>query len=82
MTVETRAGKSYMAVMGMEGDVKTIWDRNNPDEVENARSTFKRLIAKGFSAFKVDADGEQGEVMREFDPNAEKVILVPAIAGG
>lgn len=82
MTVETDAGKHYLAVMGREGDMKTMWSKNNPDEVRHARDTFKDLISKGFTAFRVDADGEKAGQMREFDPEAEKVILVPAIAGG
>lgn len=82
MTVETAAGRHYMAQMSKEGDIKTIWDPANPDEVIVARDQFKSWVEKGGAAFSVDDDGEKGEVMREFDPQARRVILVPAIAGG
>jgi hypothetical protein len=72
-----------IAVMGKEGDVKTIWNPKNADEVENARKTFNDMKKKGYLAFKVAKDGEKGEQMTEFDPDAAKMILmVPAFQGG
>jgi predicted glycosyltransferase len=72
-----------MAVMGREGDTKVIWDRTKPDEVEVARDTFDKLKKKGYMAYQVkDKDGKQGEVMQEFDAQAERVILVPQMVGG
>lgn len=76
------AADSELAVMGVEGDVKTIWNPQNTDEVENARETFKSFRAKRYLAFRVTGDGSQGEQMNEFDPNASKMILVPPMAGG
>lgn len=72
-----------MAVMGKEGDTKVIWDRNKPAEVEVARDTFNKLKKKGYMAYQVTGkDGKQGEVMHEFDAQAERVILVPQVVGG
>jgi len=74
--------QSVMAVMGKEGDTKTVWDKDKPDEVEAAKIQFDALKAKGYLAFKVDEDGEKGEVMKKFDPKAQKVILAPPVVGG
>lgn len=72
-----------IATMGVEGDVKTIWDRNNADEVANAKQTFDNLRKKGYLAFRVTGkDGEKGEQMTEFDPTAERMIMVPQMRGG
>jgi hypothetical protein len=72
-----------IAVMGKEGDVKTIWNPQNAAEVDNARATFANMRAKGYAAFRVAANGEQGEQITEFDPTAGKMILmVPALQGG
>ncbi len=71
-----------LAVLNETGDTKLLWDPNNPDEVEAALATFKRLRAKGFIAYKVQPGGDRGEIMREFDPQAEKVIMAPAVVGG
>lgn len=73
---------SELRVLGREGDVKTIWDKDNEDEVAAARKTFNEMRAKGYSAWSVKADGEKDRVITEFDPKAEKIILAPAIRGG
>lgn len=74
--------QSAMAVLGSMGDVKRIWDRTNPDEVEDARASFDRLRERGHLAFRVNKDGTEGEQMDTFEPNAERMILVPALQGG
>lgn len=76
----TRFG--LIEILGANGDTKKKWDRNNQDEVADARDSFSRLTKKGFSAFRVGPKGEQGGRMDTFEPEAEGMILVPAIAGG
>jgi len=71
-----------MAIMSHRGDTKLIWNPNNTDEVENARRSFTELRAKGYIAYSVSPDGSKGEILREFDPNAEKIILAPPLRGG
>lgn len=71
-----------LAILDATGDTKIIWDPNNTDEVENARRSFTDLRAKGYLAYKVTPDGSKGEVIREFDPDAEKIILAPPLRGG
>lgn len=71
-----------MSELNETGDTKTVWDKDNEEEVEEARAQFDRLTKKGFKAFKVDKRGDQGEQMKRFDPNAEKIIFVPQYQGG
>lgn len=71
-----------MRVLDHTGDTRSIWDPSKPDEVEAAKATFDALRAKGYLAYSVKRDGDKGEVMREFDPQAGKVILCPPLAGG
>ena len=71
-----------MSVLGADGDTKIIWDPDNEDEVENAEEQFDRLRDKGFSAFSVEKRGKKGKQIREFDPDAGKIIMVPGAAGG
>lgn len=76
-------GKHAAAVMGQAGDTKHIWDKNKPDEVEAMRAMYDTLTKKGYRAFQVTGkDGEKGEQMTAFDPNAERVIFVPQLVGG
>lgn len=71
-----------LAVMGPEGDLKTIWSADNQDEVDAAKKQFTDLKKKGYLAFKVKKDGEKGELINEFDAGAEKLIMTPPVRGG
>lgn len=71
-----------MAILGKEGDTKVIWDPQNKDEIEAAKTQFDLLINKSFLAFKVLKSGEQGSQIRKFDPKAGKIIMVPPVVGG
>jgi hypothetical protein len=76
--------KSFFEIIDVRaGDVKLMWDRTKADEVEAAQSTFDKLIKKGYAAFLVkDNDGNKGEKITKFDPNAERIIMISPIAGG
>lgn len=66
-----------------EGDVRKIWDRRNADEVTDARRSFDNLIGKGYSAFHVKGEkGDRGDKMNRFDPEAERMVLIPPMKGG
>ena len=71
-----------MNIMDRAGDTKVIWDAASADEVATARRTFDDLRAKGYLAYRVKKGGEKGEAIRKFDPEAERIILSPAMAGG
>ncbi len=79
---EPQPGDSVISVMGQRGDTKLIWNKNNAEEVANAKRTFDDLRAKRFLAFKVTDDGSKGEQINEFDPNIERMIMVPPMVGG
>lgn len=76
--------KSIMSEINETGDTKVLWDKDNADEVAAARATFDKLVTKGrHAAFAVKGkDGAKGARIHEFDPDAERIILVPQIAGG
>lgn len=78
----TEPNRIAMAILGSEGDTKKIWDKNNEDEVEDARASFDRLRKKGYLAFHVNKKGDKGEQMKSFDPDAERMIMVPPMQGG
>jgi hypothetical protein len=72
-----------MAVMTpTDGDLKIVWDSDKATETEHARKTFDEFKAKGYLAYKVNKAGDKGEVMRSFEPEAEKIILAPRMVGG
>jgi hypothetical protein len=71
-----------MSVLDQTGDTKTIWDKNNPVEVESARKTFNDLKAKGYIAYTVKDDGKKGEILVNFNSELERIILSPPVCGG
>lgn len=65
------------------GDTRVMWDSRNAEEVDAARAQFDSLRGKGYLAYKAEGkDGNRGEVIREFDPTAERIILVKPPVGG
>jgi hypothetical protein len=79
---EPLEGDSYASILCQKGDTKLIWNKNNADEVSNAKRTFDDLRKKGFLAFKVTDDGSKGEQINDFDANVERMIMVPPMVGG
>lgn len=82
--IEVPEGHGLMSTLDKSGDVRHMWDRNNEDEVDAARALFDRLTGDGgHIAYRaVGKKGTQGEVIREFDPAAERIILVRQLVGG
>jgi hypothetical protein len=76
------AVRHELAVMGTEGDTKTLWDPDNETEVSVAKAAFDALRKKNYSIFHVKKDGEAGSRMDTFDPRAGKLVAVPPIVGG
>lgn len=71
-----------LRVLDGTGDTKLIWDAENDAEVAAARKMYDDLIAKGHTAYSVKKTGKTGKKIDAFDPAAERIILVPRMAGG
>jgi len=72
-----------LAILDREaGDITVGWDKNSPDEIENAQATFDDMVAKGHLAYRVDKEGGKKEQLHKFDPKAERIILSPPLVGG
>lgn len=65
------------------GDTRHMWDKDNPDEVSAARTLFDDLKKKGYLLYRAEGkNGERGEQLRRFDPEAERIIAVKQNVGG
>lgn len=72
-----------MHTLDRTGDQRVMWDADSEDEVAAARRTFDDLTKKGYMAYRAEGKkGEQGEQIRQFDPAAERIILVKPHVGG
>lgn len=80
---ETSEHTGVISVLTSKGDEpKATWNHRNADQVEIARRTFEHYKSKGYAAFKMDEQNRKGDQIREFEPMAERILFVPAIAGG
>ncbi len=81
--VEAVVAEHALHILDATGDTKMTWDASRQLEVDNARATFDKLRNQGYMAYRVlGKSGDKGEVMRDFDPAAERIILAPATVGG
>lgn len=71
-----------MQVMDPSGHTEISWDADVAAEVAIARTAFTELTAKGYQAFSVGEEGRKGERLRTFDPEAEKILMIPQLVGG
>jgi hypothetical protein len=65
-----------------DGDARLTWDPENEGEVDAAKALFDSLKKKRYFAYTVKEDGGKGEVIHEFDPDAEKIIMALPMRGG
>lgn len=72
-----------MATLGRAGHTEVLWDPADAVETQNARETFEDMVdTKKFLAFKVEEGGAAPEQIRDFDPEALKILLTPPMVGG
>ena len=72
-----------LSIMDMDGgDFKITWSPDNDDECDAAQAAFDKAKQKGMTAFSVDKKGKKGKKISAFDPDAEAIIMAPALIGG
>jgi hypothetical protein len=78
-----------LRVMSAKGDYKVNWDETKVETgdldaleaIREAERIFKQERAKGGTAFRVDP-GRETERIDEFDRTADRIVIVPRVAGG
>lgn len=69
-------------ILDRTGDTRIEWDPAVAEEVSMARKAFEEAQAKKYLTYKLNADGTQGELIRTFDPTAERIVASPQTVGG
>lgn len=81
MGIAIKPGQQHvLSALGME-DIS--WNPRNEAEVKKAKEVFETLMGPGkaSAAYKMTSKSE-GEVIRQFDPEAEHIIVARQTAGG
>lgn len=73
---------STLYIQNETGDTRIEWDKDNEAETEIARKAFQALKDKRYLTYKTRADGSRGELLREWDPTAERIVASPQLVGG
>lgn len=80
--IELGPDQGLLARLDESGDARVTWSRTNQTEIDVAREAFNKGRAKGMMAYRCKSDGSKGEIISDFDPAAEKIILAPPMQGG
>lgn len=83
--IHPRAGKTGVLIIPSHdtGHAKYEWDVGSTTDTAEARAHFNAMRKKGYTAYRVDPkSGDKGEIIKEFDPSAGQIIMIPAFAGG
>lgn len=71
-----------LCTMDNTGDTKVSWDKDVPAEVKVARDIFGKMKKQSYAAYKTDGRGGKGEVIHEFDPEVEEIVMMKPLVGG
>jgi hypothetical protein len=74
-----------LRILGPGGDDRHEWDPDDPEQVRALREQFDDLVASGSLAWSTTrADREPGTAtaIREFDPDADQIVVSPRMRGG
>jgi hypothetical protein len=79
---EVESVKNVLSIPSPDGDTRIMWDPRIPGEVATAKAAFDTARGEGMAAHTVGVAGEAGEVIRDFDPEQGKIVMVKPLAGG
>jgi hypothetical protein len=72
-----------MHALCSKGDIPFMWNGQDPDDVGAARKFFADQKKKGYIAYRSEGkDGHRGQVIHDFEPEAERIIFVKQHVGG
>lgn len=67
-----------MRVLNRKGDIVIEWDAQTPKSVAEAKKQWKQLEKDGYQFFEA-LPGEKGELLKKFDPELGRVLVVPGV---
>ncbi len=73
---------NLLIVLKDDGETKFEWDPISKNDMKQANTIFEEMTQIGYIACRTKRDGSQSELIREFDPKAETIMLIPPIIGG
>lgn len=75
LPTERTESQLAMRIHDETGDQRLMWDSRYPSEVEEAAERFNDLLEKGWKAYAVLQNGQNGKRIFRFDANLEEVYF-------
>lgn len=77
-------GYGFLSIPDATGDTRIMWNPQDRDETKAAKAAFDAAKKSGMLAYTVDntSGDSSGEVIREFDKDLGKIIMVKPTQGG
>jgi len=69
-------------ILDGSGHTEVTYDPNDPVAVQEVRDQFDAIMASQRPLAYTMVEGEQGQMIREFDPTAKETFITPQIQGG
>ena len=79
---QKESNMNVMKVLGRTGDTEFKWDPRTGEGLRGARRVFEEKRRRGYLAFVEGPHGEGSNLIQNFDPHAESIILAPRLVGG
>jgi hypothetical protein len=67
--------------MSGEGDTQVVWEEADTASMDRARGMIERAFREGRGVFSLDEEGV-GVRLKQFDPQAKNIVVIPQIKGG
>ena len=67
--------------MSAEGDTQVVWEETDTASMDRAREMIERAFHEGRGVFSLDDEGV-GVRLKQFDPQAKNIVVIPQIKGG
>lgn len=77
-----RVKENVMKVLSENGDDRITWKKEDGRAAKQAKVKFGELLKKGYKAYSVDVNGKKNRRIKEFDVDAEEILMIPPTAKG
>ncbi|MBI3910407.1 MAG: hypothetical protein HY320_05670 [Armatimonadetes bacterium] len=70
-----------LLIMNSRGDTRVAWDVADAGSLDRARRMVEEAYAQGKGVFRLDEAGVATR-LKEFDPEAREIVVIPRLRGG
>ena len=73
--------KGTLKILDHTGHTSVDWCTDLQETVDAANARFNEMLGQGYTAFEMDGP-KTGTQVREFNPEANSIVMIPRMVGG